>query len=364
MATEEKIIRLSPYFNNNIYLVAGVCWKCYAEQEDVRIVSINKQFLQNVAKQTDARSDIDLNLKYFCNNNNIELEYKQEVKLGKTTFTSVNECASQEKNVENEAQIKLDSSCAIGAEPKIVEKLPLPSEDEDEVEIKINLKLSQHSKDENGIHAVIYPESKMKEKLSSLGSPQENDYLQSETESKTNTDEKVNDSLAKRHTFLNFQYEVHSPVETIPMSVKTENEVKTQSDSITKYVRVKLENLVKHENALSAQLKNKSDSQNGLKKEFKKPTTRLKLERLKRRDSFSSLFPMPKTEDKFVWFPPVSPHNLIEESLFHSPWHLLVATIFLNKTTCALARPCLMRFFRELSKPEEVKTLYISTRCM
>ena len=33
------------------------------------------------------------------------------------------------------------------------------------------------------------------------------------------------------------------------------------------------------------------------------------------------------------WVPPRSPYNLVQESLFHDPWKLLVATIFLNKTT-------------------------------
>lgn len=33
------------------------------------------------------------------------------------------------------------------------------------------------------------------------------------------------------------------------------------------------------------------------------------------------------------WLPPKSPFNLVQETLFHDPWMLLVATIFLNKTT-------------------------------
>ncbi|XP_031430143.1 methyl-CpG-binding domain protein 4 isoform X2 [Clupea harengus] len=33
------------------------------------------------------------------------------------------------------------------------------------------------------------------------------------------------------------------------------------------------------------------------------------------------------------WTPPRSPFNLVQETLFHDPWKLLVATIFLNKTS-------------------------------
>ena len=33
------------------------------------------------------------------------------------------------------------------------------------------------------------------------------------------------------------------------------------------------------------------------------------------------------------WIPPKSPYNLIQETLFHNPWKLLVAAIFLNRTS-------------------------------
>lgn len=39
-----------------------------------------------------------------------------------------------------------------------------------------------------------------------------------------------------------------------------------------------------------------------------------------------------------TYVPPRSPYNLIQESLFHDPWKLLVATIFLNKTTGKLGQ--------------------------
>ena len=37
------------------------------------------------------------------------------------------------------------------------------------------------------------------------------------------------------------------------------------------------------------------------------------------------------------WTPPRSPYNLVQESLFHDPWKLLVATVFLNRTTGAVS---------------------------
>lgn len=43
--------------------------------------------------------------------------------------------------------------------------------------------------------------------------------------------------------------------------------------------------------------------------------------------------PAPRLHRDESWIPPKSPFNLVQEILFHDPWKLLVATIFLNKTT-------------------------------
>ncbi|KAM6924961.1 methyl-CpG-binding domain protein 4 [Xenentodon cancila] len=45
------------------------------------------------------------------------------------------------------------------------------------------------------------------------------------------------------------------------------------------------------------------------------------------------------------WTPPRSPFNLVQETLFHDPWRLLVATVFLNKTSGKMAIPVLWQFF-------------------
>uniref|UniRef100_A0A8D3EDZ0 Methyl-CpG-binding domain protein 4 n=1 Tax=Scophthalmus maximus TaxID=52904 RepID=A0A8D3EDZ0_SCOMX len=52
------------------------------------------------------------------------------------------------------------------------------------------------------------------------------------------------------------------------------------------------------------------------------------------------------------WTPPRSPFNLVQETLFHHPWKLLVATIFLNKTTGKMAIPVLWQFFERYPSAE------------
>ncbi|XP_038264387.1 methyl-CpG-binding domain protein 4 isoform X3 [Dermochelys coriacea] len=56
------------------------------------------------------------------------------------------------------------------------------------------------------------------------------------------------------------------------------------------------------------------------------------------------------------WTPPRSPFNLVQETLFHDPWKLLIATIFLNKTSGKMAVPVLWEFLEKYPSPEVAKT--------
>ncbi|XP_074813678.1 methyl-CpG-binding domain protein 4 isoform X5 [Natator depressus] len=56
------------------------------------------------------------------------------------------------------------------------------------------------------------------------------------------------------------------------------------------------------------------------------------------------------------WTPPRSPFNLVQETLFHDPWKLLIATIFLNKTSGKMAIPVLWEFLEKYPSPEVART--------
>ncbi|XP_018114537.2 methyl-CpG-binding domain protein 4 isoform X1 [Xenopus laevis] len=60
----------------------------------------------------------------------------------------------------------------------------------------------------------------------------------------------------------------------------------------------------------------------------------------------------PKRKAFTKWTPPRSPFNLVQETLFHDPWKLLVATIFLNKTSGKMAIPALWEFLKKYPTPE------------
>ena len=68
-------------------------------------------------------------------------------------------------------------------------------------------------------------------------------------------------------------------------------------------------------------------------------TLESQIEGLKKSSYFSKdqrerkMSPLPTSAKKKSWIPPKSPYNLIQEQLYPDPWKLLVATIFLNRTS-------------------------------
>uniref|UniRef100_A0A8C6JRF8 Methyl-CpG-binding domain protein 4 n=1 Tax=Melopsittacus undulatus TaxID=13146 RepID=A0A8C6JRF8_MELUD len=64
----------------------------------------------------------------------------------------------------------------------------------------------------------------------------------------------------------------------------------------------------------------------------------------------------PRRKARRKWTPPRSPFNLIQETLFHDPWKLLIATIFLNKTSGKMAIPVLWEFLKKYPSPEITRT--------
>ncbi|XP_036247109.1 methyl-CpG-binding domain protein 4, partial [Molothrus ater] len=85
--------------------------------------------------------------------------------------------------------------------------------------------------------------------------------------------------------------------------------------------------------------------------------SRTQVERRKTSPYFSSKYSKealspPRRKALRKWTPPRSPFNLIQETLFHDPWKLLIATIFLNKTSGKMAIPVLWEFLKKYPSPE------------
>ncbi|XP_029291670.1 methyl-CpG-binding domain protein 4 [Cottoperca gobio] len=90
------------------------------------------------------------------------------------------------------------------------------------------------------------------------------------------------------------------------------------------------------------------DSQNKSKNGEDKRKTSPYFSRKPPRDGLSP----PRRKAFKKWTPPRSPYNLVQETLFHDPWKLLVATIFLNKTSGKMAIPVLWQFFERFPSAE------------
>ncbi|XP_075289332.1 methyl-CpG-binding domain protein 4 isoform X2 [Opisthocomus hoazin] len=82
---------------------------------------------------------------------------------------------------------------------------------------------------------------------------------------------------------------------------------------------------------------------------------RTQVDRRKTSPYFSTPSP-PRRKVFRKWTPPRSPFNLVQETLFHDPWKLLIATIFLNKTSGKMAIPVLWEFLKKYPSPEITRT--------
>jgi methyl-CpG-binding domain protein 4 len=60
----------------------------------------------------------------------------------------------------------------------------------------------------------------------------------------------------------------------------------------------------------------------------------------------------PRHLDYPDYVPPSSPYGLVQEQLHQDPWKLLIATIFLNRTTGTAAKPIFWEFLRLYPSPE------------
>ncbi|KAJ8257500.1 hypothetical protein GJAV_G00186270 [Gymnothorax javanicus] len=130
------------------------------------------------------------------------------------------------------------------------------------------------------------------------------------------------------------------------LDCKTETEMDSANDSISERP---------HEGPLSPSQSNGS-STSGTQLQSS-PGLKTQIEKRKTSPYFSGKLareaPSPPRRKAYKkWIPPRSPFNLIQETLFHDPWKLLIATIFLNKTTGKMAIPVLWKFFDSYPSPE------------
>ncbi|XP_033745690.1 LOW QUALITY PROTEIN: uncharacterized protein LOC117331201 [Pecten maximus] len=85
------------------------------------------------------------------------------------------------------------------------------------------------------------------------------------------------------------------------------------------------------------------------------PTRQLSAEIESKYFAHGKFLPRPELHRDTTWAPPKSPYCLIQESLYHDPWKLLIGTIFLNRTTGKAAIPLLWKFFNKWPNPDAAR---------
>ncbi|XP_003265079.2 methyl-CpG-binding domain protein 4 isoform X1 [Nomascus leucogenys] len=130
-------------------------------------------------------------------------------------------------------------------------------------------------------------------------------------------------------------------------------------------IGTKVEAVERKEHLHTDILKHDSEMDNNCsptRKDFTEDTIpRTQIERRKTSLYFSSKYNKealspPRRKAFKKWTPPRSPFNLIQETLFHDPWKLLIATIFLNRTSGKMAIPVLWKFLEKYPSAEVART--------
>ncbi|XP_017265235.1 methyl-CpG-binding domain protein 4 [Kryptolebias marmoratus] len=129
---------------------------------------------------------------------------------------------------------------------------------------------------------------------------------------------------------------------------KSNSEVTEDADSHREEEKEKEEEEVLLPDSYAGSCKPVRESQNKSKRLENKRRTSPYFSRKPLKDGLSP----PRRKAFRKWTPPRSPFNLVQETLFHDPWKLLVATIFLNKTSGRMAIPVLWRFFERYRSAE------------
>ncbi|KAM9475540.1 uncharacterized protein mbd4 isoform 2-T2 [Clarias gariepinus] len=170
--------------------------------------------------------------------------------------------------------------------------------------------------------------------------------VETEVEEKDNKDAQVQDLKSNEEEQKDINDEIEERLASVPAiciqaaseseGEDKESEEKEESDEISNSQKIV-------RSSISSPVRN---TQNRAKLHSEKRTTSPYFKR--KNDGLSP----PKRKAFRKWTPPRSPFKLVQETLFHDPWKLLVATIFLNRTNGKLAIPLLWQFFERYPSAE------------
>lgn len=295
---------LSRYFYDNVKFVADMCPKCYEESEDVRIISVNVQFLKQLNDNF-----------YKCITEDFLRFTDEEIEESEDCFENVTNRLYMNEELLRNSEEKCNAS--------------------NEIENSFN-------KDFLGI------------------TDEEIEESEGCFENFTNCLNKNKDLLRKFEEKCNANTEIENNCDTIRLEYKIDQ--KTYLGTYNN--KMKQKNTYKESKYfIKDHLQTEVDKFD--RQSIKQDGSEINENNNNQQTKFISSFLITDFEQKYIekrktdlpqlvsttWFPPPSPHNLIEECLYSDPWALLIATIFLNKTSCLVARPYVFWFLAENPDP-------------
>ncbi|KAJ8958406.1 hypothetical protein NQ318_002188 [Aromia moschata] len=318
MPSATRII-LSRFFDSNVRLVADMCSRCYEECVDVRIVSVNLTFLRRTVKDSDF---IGLD---FLNSNAtktearmIAAEYgfsKDDVTLSLRHMETLNEIIKREEETiaTMEEKFITESTAKKESDERMFRGFSL-----DELDISIN----EQKKVVKTCEQIRYRICK-RANLRVL----RNIYrTRGKRKGRRKSSESGDHQSRSKYFCLSFN---NNAVNIAP--IKEENAKFEEAEVEGKCKHLKVEKDLcpeNYEEKINIEELEYIDHESEYFKyieeqKFTKAETNIKRENeYLRKEGFEDV------EKIHLFVPPRSPHNLIEECLYHDPWALLVATMF------------------------------------
>lgn len=363
-------VLLSRYFDENTYLVAGMCWKCYNESIDLKITGANCTFVNQAkihpySKNINGYSDIFFELDDAPNDNQTSIE----------EFGNVKE-SSLEKDLHNDKKPQIDCSynslkqsspessnfCGFNS-GQYSDYSPLTEINKIILKIEHSLSEIRSSDVLVNIKDIRGNLNDCKENLKFLG------FNTKEFDQNMQMLDRINQIVKKAensiHQILLRQNSTHQKEAAgsefygfEQADYETSQIIVSKLNAVIRRLKTWCRKLPKLDKNLNVQTikrepidefetiskffpsQTENDHEFNFKKEFK-----VKIEDLNDEDYVLS---------QPIWHPPKSPHHLIEEDLYHDPWALLVATIFLNRTRAKHARDYIDWFLKDYTTPFSV----------
>nr|XP_023016715.1 uncharacterized protein LOC111506019 [Leptinotarsa decemlineata] len=359
---------LSRYFNENVELVANMYPRCYEECHDVRIVSVSEVFLEQVHKRTSRSFNIPHWLLVIDHNNLEETNFlgfsRNEVLISETYADTMQKIIDDmQKGLRNFkiSHCSKEEECFNGFPSRDVKRAQLYRQKVKRTWYIMSYKIFKRISLSviKNINRRRFSKETKKNKSPVVPASSSNECIINRQKGSliTKEDHKITEKLSLKkskyfnhHRFLNnnIEFSVDRGYRASRTEQGHNNIVECRLKAENSICKSEIEEEIFLDVPLHLEFKKNVQPKFGP-VDYEYEYFRILDHESEHISEFRSKFRL-----HHLWIPPRSPHNLIEERLYHDPWALLTATIFLNRTSCTVARPFVFWFLTENPGPLKV----------